>query len=529
MGSTSVKESSERDPVTGPLGFSSVADADPHRVAITEIGGRSITYRELAGRVGRLSNLLRDLGLTPGDCAAALLPNRREYHELRLATGQTSLYFAPINHHLTAREIAHIVVDSEAKVLFVDESLADTAREVLLGIDFASERLIVIGDSARADYERRLASFPTHYDGPLLAGEYMGYTSGTTGQPKGVRKRLTGKPPVLAPSVVAYMARLGIHPGREVHLVTGPLSHAAPGTYSTLALQLGHTVVISERPTAEEILRLIEAHAVTVTFTVPTVMGRMLALPEEVRSSYDTSSLKCLLHAGAPCPPDLKRRLIEWLGPVVMEFYGATEGSATALTATEWLTKPGSVGYAIPGGEIRILDESGMPLGPREIGTVYFRPATPFEYFKAPEKTRAVHRDGLATAGDLGHVDEDGWLFLADRREDLIVSGGVNVYPAEVEAVLLESPLVADVAVVGLPDDDWGHRVAAVVQAEPHVPTDDALADSLVEHCRARLAGFKIPRQIEFVQTLPRNSTGKLLRRHIREQHADGHNKRSAP
>lgn len=529
MGSTPVRESSEREPVTAPLGFLSVADADPHRVAITEVEGRSITYGELAGRVGQLSHLLNELGLAPGDCAAALLPNRREYHELRLATGQTGFYFAPINHHLTAGEIAHIVVDSEAKALFVDESMVGTATEALLGVGFPADRLIVVGDSEHADYERRLASFPTAYDRPLLAGEYMGYTSGTTGRPKGVRKELSGKPPVLAASVVAYMARLGIYPGREVHLVTGPLSHAAPGTYSTLALQLGHTVIISERPSAEDILRLIDAHDVTIMFTVPTVMGRMLALDEDVRTSYDTSSLTCLLHAGSPCPPDLKRRLIAWLGPVVMEFYGATEGSATALTASEWLTKPGSVGYAIPGGEIRILDESGAHLGPGQIGTVYFRPATRFEYFKAPEKTRSVYRDGLVTAGDLGHVDEDGWLFLADRREDLIISGGVNVYPAEVEATLLESPLVVDVAVVGLPDKDWGHRVAAVVQVEPHATVGDSLADELVEHCRSRLAGFKIPRQIEFVQNLPRNSTGKLLRRQIRAEFAAGHNKRSTP
>lgn len=528
MTKSPVMQRHERNPEVGPLGFVSIAHRDPNRMAIIEPAGRQITYGALAQRINQLSHLLRSYGLQPGDCVAAVLPNRREYHELRLATGQTGLYFAPINHHLTATEIAHILTDSEAKVIVVDASLLDVVEPALPESGVLRERCLVVGESADwANYEQLLGTHPSTVSEPLLAGDYMGYTSGTTGRPKGVRKPLTGKPPTVAAALVDYMARLDIRPGSEVHLVGGPLSHAAPGTYSTIALQFGHTVVIAERPTPEEILQLIEKYRVSITFTVPTVMGRLLRLPQDIRDTYDTSSLKSVVHAGAPCPVAVKRQVIEWLGPVVMEFYGATEGSATALTAREWLAKPGSVGYPIPGGEVRIFDGAGTQLPTGEIGAVYYRPAARVEYFKDPEKTRAAYRGDLVTAGDLGYVDEDGWLFLADRRADLILSGGVNIYPAEVEAALLTSPLIADAAVIGIDDEDWGQRVAAVVQLERGVQTNERLPHALIEHCRSVLAGFKVPRQVEFVEILPRNSTGKLLRRQLREEFGSGPYKRS--
>ena len=519
------------------LGFAAVAARYPGRTAIIEapgVGsdeGRTVSYAELAARVNQLSHALRNEGLAAGDCVASIMPNRREYHELRLATGQVGMYFTPISHHLTVGELAYILSDSEAKLVVVDESLLELAGEAMAQVgldDTAAARCVVLGQSAggrdaarrdqagRRDYEQLLADQPETAPEDRLAGEYMGYTSGTTGRPKGVRKRLPGKPPVFTQTRLDYMARLRIYPGAETHLVSAPLYHSAPGTYSTIALDLGHTVVIAERPRPEELLRLIERYRVTITFTVPTVIGRLVRLPAEVRERYDLSSLRSVVHAGAPCPPEIKRQAIEWLGPVVQEFYGATEGSATALTAEEWLRKPGSVGYPIPGVELRVLDDDGRELPAGEIGNVYFRPQTPFEYLKDPAKTAAAMRGDLFTAGDIGHLDDEGWLFLADRRTDLILSGGVNIYPAEVEAALIASPLVADSAVIGVPDDDWGQRVVAIVAPGAGVTADDDLRQRLIEHCRGMLAGYKVPREIRFTERVPRTETGKIRRRDLR-------------
>jgi long-chain acyl-CoA synthetase len=503
------------------VGFATIASADPQRIAVIEVDGSSITFGEMADRVNQLSRALAAMGLRRGQSVAALLPNRRTYFEMRLAAGQSGLYFTPISHHLTAPEIAYIVKDSEAQVIVVDGSLLGVARKALDDIQFAVERRFALeGAAGWNSYEELLAAFPAAAPNELLAGDFMGYTSGTTGRPKAVRKLLPEGPPRITQHVLNYMARLDIHPGRAVHLVSSPLYHAAPGTHSFIALNLGHTVVVAERPGPERLLQLIEQYQVSVTVTVPTVLHRLLRLPNHVRSRYDLSSLRSLVHGAAPCPVEVKRSAIEWFGPVIHEYYGATEGVASAVTAVEWLTKPGTVGRPLPNIQVRILDQSGNSLPAGEVGHVYFTLPAPVEYFKDAQKTASAIRGDFFTAGDMGYLDRDGWLFLCDRRTDLIVSGGVNLYPAEIEAALLSHPDVADAAAIGVPDDEWGHRVVAIVQPESAVEPGDPLAERLIQHCRSMLAGYKVPRTIEFTARLPRSDAGKLQRGRLRDAYA---------
>ncbi|MFK0284311.1 AMP-binding protein [Streptomyces sp. NPDC090499] len=499
------------------MGFAEVAAAAPDRTALVEPDGDSLTYGELNSRVNQLTHALHAVGLRTGDGVAAVLPNSRHYFELRLATGRSGLYFIPISHHLTAAEIAYIVEDCEARVVVVHESLLASAAQALDEIGVPAERRVVVGSAAGwTGYEDLLHGQPATPPGIPRAGSIMMYTSGTTGRPKGVRRRLPDGPPQVTPTELNLTSRLGIHPGHEVQLASAPLYHAAPGVFVNAGLNFGHTIVIARRPAPEEWLRLVERHRVSITFAVPTVLHRLLRLPEEIRRQYDTSSLRSLVHGAAPCPADIKRAAIDWLGPVVHEFYAATEGPATAVTAQEWLGRPGTVGYALPGIEIRILDPDGSPLPAGESGGIYYSPSYDFEYFKDADKTAAAVHDGLLTAGDIGYLDEDGWLFLCDRRTDLIISGGVNVYPAEVEAVLLSHPDVADAAVVGVPDAEWGHRVTAVVQPEAGVAGGDELTAQLTAYCRTLLAGFKIPRTITFTDRLPRTPSGKVRRHELR-------------
>lgn len=500
-------------------GVFEIATTDPERIAVIEDGGRAIGFGELVARANRLAHGLRAAGLGAGDCVAAVLSNRIEHFELRLATWQIGTYLTPINHHLAEPEIGYIASNSEARLVVVDPEFAELCGKALVGSGIPAGSRFCTGPAGGwHDYEELLRDQPATAPPDRTSGEVMLYTSGTTGRPKGVRRPLSGAPTQMSRYHVDFMARLNIHPGDEVHLVLSPLYHAAPGTFSFVALGFGHTVILAQRPGPERVLDLVHRHRVSTTFTVPTVLHRMLRLPAEVRERYDTSSLRSVVHAGAPCPPEVKRGCIDWFGPVLAEFYGATEGSATAVRSAEWLAKPGTVGYPLPGAEVRVLDEDGEDLPRGEVGAVYFRSGiTGVEYFKDPDKTAAARRGQLITAGDIGYLDEDGWLFLCDRRTDLILSGGVNVYPAEVEAELLGHPEVADAAVIGVPDPEWGQSVLAVLQPEPG--STAGLAERAQQHCRERLAGFKVPRRVELRDRLPRTDTGKLLRRELRAEH----------
>jgi long-chain acyl-CoA synthetase len=503
-------------------GFWGFAAAHPGRVAAVDCDGHPKTYGEAGAQVNRISRALRRLGLRGGDRIAVIIPNRFAHLEVVLAAAQIGVDQVPVNVHLTASEIAYILADAAPAAVVVDRQTAGIAR-------YACQRALS-GDVPVLDVDGSLGELAARESGAALddrsGASAIPYTSGTSGQPKGVlRAHGLGSPEDIAVTPLTYLLRrfgidLAAEVGTGVHLVTSPLYHGAPGGYAKLALHLGHTLVISPRFDAARALHLIERHQVTWMNVVPTMFKRLLDLPEDVRAAADLSSLRWVFHGGAPCPPELKRRMLSWLGPIIYEYYAATEGGGTFIGPDEWLTRPASVGRPWPGAEIRILDETGADLPPGEVGQVYFRTQRPFEYHNDPEKTKGSRTpDGrYVTAGDLGYLDGDGYLYLAARRSDLIISGGVNIYPAEIEAVLLESPLVADAAVIGVDDRDWGQAVVAVVQPTSATP-DQVMADELASLCRERLAPFKCPKRFVFTDDIGRTPSGKIRREVLYERY----------
>ncbi|MGP3955344.1 AMP-binding protein [Nonomuraea sp. 3N208] len=469
-------------------GFYEIAAEDPERPAL--LGEEGASYGELLARVNQASHGLTSRGVRPGDCVVTVLKNGLDALTMMLATYQTGTYVVPVNWHFTPEEIDYIVADCGASVVVSPEAL--TVAE------------LVAGQPADAPAHRR-------------AGSMMLYTSGTTGRPKGVRRRLLDLTPE---EMYPIMMRKGWRPfglpHDGVHLVCSQLYHSAPYGQAMMALQFGHSIVAPERFDAAGTLRLIERYRVTNAFMVPTMFHRLLAVPE--RGSYDLSSLTHLYHGAAPCPPATKQAMIDWLGPVLWEYYGSTEAAvATMVSSQEWLARPGTVGRALDGMAFTIVGEDGREVPPGEPGLVYIGGINRFEYHRDPDKTAATMRGRDYTPGDIGYVDGDGYLFLLDRRTDLIISGGVNIYPAEVEAALLEHPSVADVAVIGVPDPEWGHKVVALVQPAAEVTVGAELTAELLRHCAPRLAKLKHPRAIEYREALPRTPTGKLSRRNVRE------------
>ncbi|WP_328646733.1 AMP-binding protein [Amycolatopsis sp. NBC_00348] len=493
--------------------FYDVAAQHPDRLAVLAPDGRSATFGELAARANRLTHALHRLGLGAGDGVVAIVHNGLPYFELLFATLQAGMYFTPVNYRSSAEEIAYVVGNSGARVVVADADIARDCPPLA-----AVEHFSVGAADGWADYASWGEDEPSTAPEPRTAGQTMLYTSGTTGRPKGVRRALSGKPPSLHEIHRDLLAMMDVHEGPGVHLVACPLYHAAPGSFSVNAMHLGHSAVLMDKFDAEETLRLIERHRVTSTHLVPTMFHRLLRLPEDVRARYDLASLVSVIHGAAPCPPEVKERMIAWLGPVVHEYYGASEGLICGVTAAEWLAAPGTVGRPLTGVRLKIVDDDGAEVPAGEPGTIYFSSAhTALDYLGDPAKTAAARSGEFLTVGDFGHRDTEGRVFLLDRRTDLILSGGVNIYPAEIEARLLSHPDVADAAVIGEPDDEWGQRVIAVVQPIPGVPGDDALAARLAEHCRAALAGFKTPKRFDFTEQLPRTESGKMLRRTLRK------------
>ncbi|WP_029429904.1 AMP-binding protein [Blastococcus sp. URHD0036] len=499
--------------------------------AVIDPDGTVVTYAELFAAGNQVANGLIGLGLSDDEVAATILPNGHIVYEIFSAVLQSGTYFTPINRHLQADEMAFILKDSGAKALFTHVSLVDIVREAADMAGIAENRRFVAGGEVEGftSYEAWKAEQSTNLPTVRRPGHRLYYTSGTTGRPKAVlRPRPTGDPDAASSAFTRRLfSNSGLGLGEdEVHLVLGPMYHASPLGFGMAALHLGQTVVIMDKWDPEDTLRLIQKYKVTAAHFVPTMFHRMLRLPAETRAAYDVSSLRSVVHAAAPCPPEVKRAMIEWFGPIVWEYYSSSEIGGTHVSPEEWLQRPGTVGRPFPDAQMRILDESGNELPVGDAGLVHFKVATTFEYKGDPGKTAAARHGDFITVGDIGYVDEEGYLFLCDRAAETIISGGVNIYPAEVEAALLIHPAVEEAAVIGVPDPDWGESVKAVVQLSEGWTASSDLEAELIEHCRARVAKFKAPRSVDFVETVPRNLSGKLLRRALRAPYWEGHDRK---
>jgi long-chain acyl-CoA synthetase len=487
------------------------AKVAPDRPAVSSSHGDR-TFAQLDARANQLVQGLRARGLRAGDAVALMSRNRPEFVEVWAACWRAGFRLTPINWHLTVDEMSYIVRDCEARALIVDLGVAPGAA---LAARHATTLAVVLTlDGASSDGEEYDDVLDAQPSGPLTdptPGSLMLYTSGTTGRPKGVRK----KP---HPPAVDNLAGYEDH---SVHLCTGPLYHAAPLTISLISpLSNGAGVVVMDGWTAIETLRLVQEHHVTHTHMVPTMFHRLLALDDAARDRYDLSSLRLVVHGAAPCPIPVKRAMIEWLGPVLVEYYASTEGAGTLVDAGTWLQKPGTVGKPYPEDLIIVGDEDVRPRPAGTIGMIWVKshPGEEFEYFHDAEKTDRNQRGAWYTLGDVGYLDDDGYLFLSGRSAELIISGGVNIYPAEIDAVLLEHPAVRDAATIGVPNEEWGEEVLAVVELEPPASASPETRDALMAFTRSRLARFKCPRSVEFVDELPRQDNGKVYRQVLRDR-----------
>jgi len=486
--------------------------------------GKQVTYAQLEERSLRLANWLRDQGFKHGDTIAVLSDNDPRIFDVYWAAQRAGLYVTAINYHLKSEEIRYILDNSGAQALFVGGAGADIAR-TCDDVAHLMHRVAFDGDlSGYLALEDVLSAASTVRPAFEPRGGDMLYSSGTTGRPKGVRPPLPERGIADAgdSAVLMFGGVFGCN-SETVYLSPAPLYHAAPLRTCAAVHALGGTAVVMDQFDAQEALALIEKYKITASQWVPTMFVRMLKLPAEVRNRYDLSSMQIAIHAAAPCPPDIKRQMMAWWGPIVYEYYGGTEGNgATMIDPQEWLRRPGTVGRAVIG-KLRICDETGRELPPGQDGTVYFeQDELPFTYHLDPEKTRAAQHPvhpAWTTIGDIGHVDQDGYLYLTDRKAFVIISGGVNIYPQEVENVLAAHPAVLDVAVIGIPDPEMGEQVKAVVIAADGVTPSSALEQELIAFVKARIASFKAPKSVDFVDSLPRTPTGKLVKGELRARY----------
>ncbi len=497
--------------------------AAPGRIAALTPDGGVLTYAELEDHSVRLAHVLHDAGLRPGDVLALLTDNDLHVFEVYWAAMRSGLYLTAINHHLSAGEVSYIVADSGASALIASASLAPLATAVA-GAGRTGLRLAFGGDvEGYGSYAAALAAASPVPFADQPHGAPMLYSSGTTGRPKGVRLALPAvqiDQPGFA--VVRNAGDVFGVTAESVYLSPAPIYHAAPLRWCGAVQAWGATVVLMKRFDAEQALALIQQHRVTHGQFVPTMFIRMLQLPEAVRHSYDVSSLQVAVHAAAPCPAEVKQKMIDWWGPVLMEYYAGTESNGmTVIDSPTWLTRPGSVGRPVRG-PVHVCADDGAELPAGQIGLVYFEAdGVPFQYHNDPQKTRdAQHpaHPAWSTLGDIGYLDEDGFLFLTDRKSFMIISGGVNIYPQEIENVLALHPAVFDVAVIGVPDAEMGESVAAFVQPRDGVLPGPALEQEIIAFVKSRIASFKAPRTVRFVRTLPRTETGKLAKGKLREQ-----------
>ncbi len=511
------------------------ATQHPDRAAfIMASNGETVTYRELEERANRCAHLLRNAGVGVAGHYSIFMENNSRYIEMCSAGDRTGTYYTCVNSYLTASELAYIINNSESTVLFTSKAREAVAREAARECRNLVQIYVVDGDiggwdDARAvDYLTAVAACPSTPIADEESGMAMLYSSGTTGRPKGIIRPLLHTAPDELHPLFAFLSDLWQYREDMIYLSPAPLYHSAPQAAVNLTIRKGGTVIIMERFDPVEYLRLIEKYSVSHTQLVPTMFSRMLKMPEEERERYDRSSLEIAVHAAAPCPVQVKKDMIEWWGPIIHEYYGATEGLGfSACNSEEWLAHPGTVGKIILG-DLHVLDDDMKPLPMGEPGTLWFGGGAESEYHNDPDKTaESKSPDGtLTTVGDVGYVDEDGFLYLTDRKTFMIISGGVNIYPQETEDLLITHPKVADAAVIGVPNVDLGEEVKAVVQVMPGVHADENLTAELIAFCSEQLSRQKVPRSIDYEAELPRLPTGKLYKKGLRDRYwADGVNK----
>lgn len=494
----------------------------PDARAVVMGGSREVvTFRDLEERSNRLARLLRARGLEAGSHLAVLLENDQHYFEVVWAGLRAGLYVTPINWHLGPDEAGYIVDDCDADAVVTSRAFVELVAKLEPYLEKVRTRL-AIGDGV-AGFEDYGSAVALHSSAPIpdeSEGAYMFYSSGTTGRPKGIKPPLRGLPFGTGSVLEPMLTQLYGVDETAVYLCPAPLYHAAPIGWSIAMQRLGATVVVMERFNPEQALALIERERVTHAQFVPTHFVRMLKLPADVRARYDLSSLRTVVHAAAPCPVEVKQQMLEWLGPKIYEYYSGSEGAGfCAIGPEEWLAHPGSVGRPMIGIP-HVVDEYGDEQQPGQVGLIWFEGPAVFEYHNDPQKTAEAFNDkGWSTLGDVGYVDDDGYVYLTDRVSHMIISGGVNIYPQEIENVLVMHPAVADVGVIGVPDPEMGESVKAVVQPSDPARASDELAGQLIAYCRERLAGFKCPRSVDFLDELPRLPTGKLLKRVLRERY----------
>jgi len=506
------------------------AQSTPDKAAVVMAdSGRTVTYRELDDRSNQVAQLFRALGLKAGDHIAIMLENHPRYFEICWGAQRSGIIYTAMSTRLTEGEVSYIVDDCAAKAVIASKAMTASVQHLPAACQGVSAWLMLDGAIAGwASYEDAVAAQPAARIADEIAGGDMLYSSGTTGRPKGVfvppqETAIDAGGPMTDILTKVYRVDAG-----TMYLSPAPLYHAAPLRYTMGVQKLGGTVVVMEHFDAERYLQLVEQHRITHSQLVPTMFVRMLKLPDDTRRKYDLTSLKVAIHAAAPCPVPVKEQMIAWWGPVIYEYYAGTEGNGvTMIDSTQWLAHKGSVGRAVIG-ELRICDDdSGEELPVGEIGTVYFANGRPFAYHNDPAKTAgSTNARGWTTLGDVGYVDAEGFLYLTDRKSFMIISGGVNIYPQEAENVLITHPKVADVAVLGVPNEEFGEEVKAVVQPRDMRDAGPELEAELIAYCRAQLSHVKCPRSIDFEAELPRHPTGKLYKRLLKDRYWAGHNSR---
>ena len=514
------------------------AQKHPHKPAFTMAAtGETVSYAELDQRSNRLAHLLRAQGLQRLGHYAVFMENNNRYLEACAAGERSGLYYTCINGYLTADELAYILNNCEARVLVTSAAKLEVARAALAQCPNVSLCLVVgggaglqgkAGAATLQDYASAVAAYPATPIADEALGAAMLYSSGTTGRPKGILRPLPPNPPGEPLPLFVFVSKLWQCEENMVYLSPAPLYHSAPLANVSATIRAGGTVVIMEHFDPEQYLALVQQYQITHTQLVPTMFSRMLKLPDGVRRKYSTASLKIAIHAAAPCPAEVKEQMIAWWGPLIHEYYGATEGLGfTACNTTEWQAHRGSVGKVMIG-DLHILDDNMLPVAKGETGEVWFKTATPFDYFNDPERTaQSRSKDGsMSTVGDMGYVDDDGFLYLTDRSTFMIISGGVNIYPQECENLLITHPKVLDAAVFGVPNEDMGEEVKAVVQPVAGVLPTPELAQELMAFCQQHLAHLKCPRSIDFSEQLPRLPTGKLYKRVLRDPYWAGRKSR---